>query len=210
MRGGTIPMPFHGLPGYWKDLVEGLMQLIDSHRCENANVPYVAEDFRPGMCGWRCSFMGETNCIPRCTMLYTCCSVYKCVRPKWKANVGLYEALRQCQHDDCRVQMWGCKKVKQDQDPRGHDENWDPYDVLDTGKHGMNRAAANFGPDPRQAFRTAGKMPDFKERLLPFWNWPYTFDGEVFGGKGLQDQNLFPYNIYRMLGGMPFERIDIK
>ena len=45
-------------------------------RCR-ANVPYEPDDFRPGMCGWRCSFMGETNCIPRCVMQYTCCSLYK-------------------------------------------------------------------------------------------------------------------------------------
>ena len=100
--------------------------------------------------------------------------------------------------------------LAEDEDPRGHDENWNPYSVLDTGKHGMNTGAAFFGPDPGQAFHVAGKMPDFKERLLPFWNWPWSIDGEVFGAKGLMDERLFPYNVYRMLGGMPFDRIDIK
>lgn len=53
-------------------------------------------------------------------------------------------------------------------------------------------------------------MPDFRNRLLPFWTWPYTFDGEVFGAVGLRDSGLFPYNNYRMLGGVPFEKIDVK
>ena len=48
------------------------------------------------------------------------------------------ESLVVCQHEDCRVQMWGCKKVKVDEDPRGHDVTWDPYSVLDSGKHGAN------------------------------------------------------------------------
>ena len=78
-----------------------------------------------------------------------------------------------------------------------------------TGKHAADYANAYFGK-PENTFKRAGKMPDFRGRLLPFWEWPWAIDGEVFGGKGLQDQNLFPYNIYRMLGGMRFERIDIK
>ena len=57
------------------------MALIDEQRCDKAPVPYVAEDFRPGMCGWRCSFMGETNCVPRCVQQYSCCALYKCAAP---------------------------------------------------------------------------------------------------------------------------------
>ena len=102
-----------------------------------------------------------------------------------------------------------CKKVKVDADPRGHDPTWDPHSVLDTGKHAADYANAYFGR-PEDTFKRAGKMPDFRGRLLPFWQWPWTIDGEVFGAVGLKDQALFPYREYRMLGGVPFERVDVK
>ena len=66
-----------------------------------------------------------------------------------------------------------------DQDPRGYDPLWDKYSVIDTGTNGMNKNAAYNGP-PVKSFKTAGKMPPFAERLLPFWKWPsYTIEGEV-------------------------------
>ena len=33
---------------------------------------------------------------------------------------------------------------------------------------------------------------------------------ELIDHAGLRDQALFPYREYRMLGGVPFERIDVK
>ena len=32
---------------------------------------------------------------------------------------------------------------------------------------------------------------------------------EVFGAKGLEEDGLFPYRTYKMLGGMPFDVVDI-
>ena len=52
-------------------------------------MPYVPEDFKPGECGWRCEFMGQTNCIPRCVQTFACCSIVMCVDKKWnKEGVG--------------------------------------------------------------------------------------------------------------------------
>ena len=51
MNAGVIPMPFQGMPGFWKDLMEGLMQIIDAARCDNANVPYAPDDFLCGIVG---------------------------------------------------------------------------------------------------------------------------------------------------------------
>ena len=204
MNGGPIPMPFN-----YKNLLEGVMQLIDAMRCENYQVEQDPDKYRPGECGWRCSFLQETNCIPRCVQAFSCCSIYKCVRPLFKKGVPMYQALKRCQFEDCRVQMWGCKQVKVDEDPRGYDPLWNKYSVTDTGTYGMNKNFAYNGPAIK-AFKAAGKMPPFAERLLPFWKWPYTIEGEVFGARGLMDEKLFPYRIYRMLGGMPFQSVEVQ
>ena len=87
---------------------------------------------------------------PLCTRLLSAPALHplcRCVRKLWKQQEDLYKALLVCQHEDCRVQMWGCKKVKTDSDPRGHDPNWDPYDVLDTGRFGAKYHEAYYG-DP--------------------------------------------------------------
>lgn len=94
VQGGVVPMPFTSGPAYWKDLLEGTMHEIDLFRCDKANVPYVSEDFRPGMCGWRCSFMGETMCLPRCVEQYVCCSLFKCVRNLWMEGKDLCKLRR--------------------------------------------------------------------------------------------------------------------
>ena len=137
-------------------------------------------------------------------------SIYMCVRPKWKGGMDLYEAMKACQYEDCRVQMWGCKAVKVDQDPRGYDTGWNKYSVADTGKYGIDLQQAMFGPDPKKSFKAVGKMPDFSQRLLRFWEWPYTINGEVYGARGLMDEGLFPYPVYRMLGGQAFQTVEVQ
>ena len=69
-----------------------------------------------------------------------------------------------------------------------------------------------------------------QERLFPFWKFPEDIDvrrparppsarvwtrgapaqAETFGAKGLMDEGLFPYREYKMLGGMPFQPIQIE
>ena len=133
-----------------------------------------------------------------------------CVRPKFKSGTDIYTALKQCQYEDCRVQFWGCKAVKADQDPRGPDLWWNKYSVFDDGTHGMDTSQAYFGPEPTKSFKAAGKMPDFSSRLLRFWDWPWTIKGEVFGARGLMDEGRFPYPVYPMLGGVPFQSIEVQ
>lgn len=87
---------------------------------------------------------------------------------------------------------------------------WNPYSVLDTGKYGMDKKVAMMGPDPQKSFPPAAKMPDFSERLFPFWKFPEEIDPETFGAKGLMDEGLFPYREYKMLGGMPFQPVQIE
>ena len=41
--------------------------------------------------------------------------------------MDLYDAMKACQFEDCRVQMWGCQAVKADADPRGYDPTWNKY-----------------------------------------------------------------------------------
>ena len=123
--------------------------------------------------------------------------------------MDLYEAMKACQFEDCRVQMWGCQAVKADADPRGYDPTWNKYSPLDTGKHGIDTAQAFAAPE--HAFAPAGPIPsDFSARLAPFWRWPYTNYGEVYGARGLMDEGLFPYANYRMLGGMPWQSIEVQ
>ena len=82
--------------------------------------------------------------------------------------------------------------------------------LLYDGTHGFDRAAAYFGPDPSKSFKPAGKMPDFSSRLLRFWEWPWTVKPEALGARGLMDEGLFPYRNYPMLGGVPFQSIEVQ
>jgi hypothetical protein len=53
-------------------------------------------------------------------------------------------------------------------------------------------------------------MPDVSDRLFRFWKYPVEIEPQVFGAKGLLDEGLFPYPTYRMLGGMPFQKIEVQ
>ena len=35
------------------------------------------------------------------------------------SQLGLYDSIKACQYEDCRVQMWGCTQMRADMDPRG-------------------------------------------------------------------------------------------
>ena len=71
----------------------------------------------------------------------------------------MYAAMKACQFEDCRVQMWGCEKQRDTPDPRGNDPTYSPYSVLDTGKNGYDRKIALKGPDPAKAFNPTAKCP---------------------------------------------------
>ena len=61
-----------------------------------------------------------------------------------------------------------------------------------------------------KAFNPTAKMPDVSDRLFRFWKYPVEIEPQVFGAKGLLDEGLFPYPTYRMLGGMPFQKIEVQ
>ncbi len=205
MEGGTIPLGSNTL-----GLIKQVLSLVKTTRCKKNPLEYDPDKFRPGMCGWRCSFLQQTNCIPRCVQTYACCSMVECLTPRVERGDAMYAAMKACQFEDCRVQMWGCEKQRDTPDPRGNDPTYSPYSVLDTGKNGYDRKIALKGPDPAKAFNPTAKMPDVSDRLFRFWKYPVEIEPQVFGAKGLLDEGLFPYPTYRMLGGMPFQKIEVQ
>ena len=80
MEGGTIPLGSNTL-----GLIKQVLSLVKTTRCKKNPLEYDPDKFRPGMCGWRCSFLQQTNCIPRCVQTYACCSMVECLTPRSSA-----------------------------------------------------------------------------------------------------------------------------